>query len=246
MHRLCTLAQYFEDQGADPVILLRRQVSRRGVLYTSGQRFENLFSIRAGFFKTFVTSADGRTQVTGFHMAGDVIGLDGIGSGLHTASAVALEDSEVCVFPFERVAEMALTMPALQNQLQCILSDEIVRDHQVMLMLGSMQAHERVAAFLVDLLARLRARGWSSSETVLRMTRRDIGNFLGLSLETVSRIFSDLVDRKILRVTLRHVLVMDPVRLAQVANGDHVAQLATFHREALPASRATASPAADL
>ncbi len=245
MHRLCTLAQYFEGRGADSLALVRRQVSRRAFLYNSGEQFGNIFSIRTGFFKTFVTSGDGRTQVTGFHMAGDVIGLDGIAAGVHTASAVALEDSEVCVFPFGQVAEMALTMPELQNQLQRILSDEIVRDHQVMLMLGSMHANERVAAFLVDLLARLRARGWSSSETVLRMTRRDIGNFLGLSLETVSRIFSDLADRKILRVTLRHVVVMDPERLALVARGNDAAQMSTVHRAAQQAGPASASPPAD-
>ena len=183
-----------ELERVDEVVATRRKVARGDNLFRNGDKFNALFAIRTGFFKTRISSEDGRDQVTGFQMAGEIIGLDGIVSDHHTCDAVALEDAEVCVMPFDRIEELSREITSLQRHVHKIMSREIVRENGVMLLLGSMRAEERLAAFLVNLVQRLHARGFSQSELVLRMTREEIGSFLGLKLETVSRTFSKFVQ----------------------------------------------------
>ena len=175
-------------------------------------------SIRTGFFKTCVTTEDGRDQVTGFQMAGEIIGLDGIVSDQHTCDALAIEDAEVCVLPFDKIESISREVAALQTHVHKIMSREIVREHGVMLLLGSMRAEERVAAFLLNLVQRLHARGFSQSELVLRMTREEIGSYLGLKLETVSRTFSKFVEDGVVEVKQRHVRILDAEALKQIVN----------------------------
>jgi CRP/FNR family transcriptional regulator, anaerobic regulatory protein len=198
----------------DELVATRRRVRRGAALFHAGEPFTSLYAIRTGFFKTCVASDDGRGQVTGFQMAGEIIGLDGIVNDRHTCDAVALEDAEVCVMPFDRIGELAREVGALQHHLHRIMSREIVREHGVMLLLGTMSADERLAAFLLNLAQRLHARGFSGSELVLRMTRQEIGNFLGLKLETVSRTFSRFAEQGLLEVRHRQVRIVDPARLA--------------------------------
>lgn len=202
----------------DDVVATRRKVRRGSTLFRNGEPFESLFAIRTGFFKTCVTSGDGRDQVTGFQMAGEIIGLDGIVSDRHTCDAVALEDAEVCVMPFDRIAELAREINGLQHHVHRIMSREIVREHGVMLLLGSMRAEERVAAFLLNLAQRLHARGFSASELVLRMTREEIGSYLGMKLETVSRTFSKFADDGVIEVRQRHVRIIDTPALQNIMN----------------------------
>jgi CRP/FNR family transcriptional regulator len=177
-------------QRLDELVAQRRVVPRGEPLFRSGEPFHSLYAVRTGFFKTCVASEDGREQVTGFQMAGEVLGLDGISSERHACDAVALEDSQVCVIPFQQLEQLTRELSDLQHQFHKIMSREIVRDHGVMLLLGSMRADKRLAAFLLNLTQRLRLRGFSSSSLVLRMTREEIGSYLGLKLETVSRAFS--------------------------------------------------------
>ncbi len=202
----------------DAVVATRRRVKRGSALFRTGEAFTSLFAIRTGFFKTCVTAQDGRDQVTGFQMAGEIIGLDGIVSDRHTCDAVALEDAEVCVMPFERIGELAREVGALQRHLHRVMSREIVREHGVMLLLGGMHAEERLAAFLLNLIQRLQARGFSSSELVLRMTRQEIGNYLGLKLETVSRTFSKFHSLGLIEVRQRQVRIVDAAALRQIVN----------------------------
>jgi CRP/FNR family transcriptional regulator len=198
----------------DDLVATRRRVRRGAALFRTGEPFTSLYAIRSGFFKTCVASEDGRDQVTGFQMAGEIIGLDGIVNDRHSCDAVALEDAEVCVMPFDRVGELSREVGALQHHLHRIMSREIVREHGVMLLLGTMRAEERLAAFLLNLVQRLHARGFSASELVLRMTRQEIGNFLGLKLETVSRTFSRFAEDGLIEVQHRHVRIVYPERLA--------------------------------
>ncbi len=151
-------------------------------------------------------------------MAGEVIGLDGIVNDRHTCDAVALEDADVCLLPFERIEELSTEIPGLQRHVHKIMSREIVREHGVMLLLGSMRAEERLAAFLLNLVQRLHARGFSQSELVLRMTREEIGSYLGLKLETVSRTFSKFVEEGIVEVRQRHVRIVNSDALKQLVN----------------------------
>ena len=169
-----------EVDQLDELVGSRRKIKRQQHLYRSGDTFEAIYAIRAGSFKTDVILEDGRDQVTGFQMTGEVLGLDGISTEHHSCNAIALEDSEVCVIPFGRLEELSRQVESLQHQFHKIMSREIVRDHGVMLLLGSMRAEERLAAFLLNLTQRLQARGFSASALVLRMTREEIGSYLGL------------------------------------------------------------------
>ena len=207
------------DMGKlDDLVATRRKIKRGASLFANGERFNALYAIRTGFFKTCVATADGRDQVTGFQMAGEIIGLDGIVGDRHTCDAVALEDAEVCVMPYDRIEDLSREVAALQNHVHKIMSREIVREHGVMLLLGSMRAEERLAAFLLNLVQRLHTRGFSGSELVLRMTREEIGSYLGLKLETVSRTFSKFAEEGIIEVKQRHVRIVDTNALRAIVN----------------------------
>ena len=220
LRELCMPVGLNDDQlkRIDDVVAVRRKIKRGATLFRNGEQFTSLFAIRTGFFKTCVATEDGRDQVTGFQMAGEIIGLDGIVNDHHTCDAVALEDAEVCVMPFDRIEELSREVNALQHHVHKIMSREIVREHGVMLLLGSMRAEERLAAFLLNLVQRLHARGFSQSELVLRMTREEIGSYLGLKLETVSRTFSKFVEEGIVEVRQRHVRIVNSDALKQLVN----------------------------
>jgi CRP/FNR family transcriptional regulator len=203
----------------DKLVSLRKTVKRGDTLFRRGEAFNAVYADRTGFFKTCVSSEDGRDQVTGFQMAGELLGLDGIGSERHTCDAVALEDSQVCVIPYEQLEDLSREFGELQRQFHRIMSREIVRDHGVMLLLGSMRAEERLATFLLNLTQRLQARGFSPTSLVLRMTRAEIGTYLGLKLETVSRCFSKFNDDGVLEVKQRHIRVLDPAALQALVSG---------------------------
>jgi CRP/FNR family transcriptional regulator len=202
----------------DEVVATRRQVKQGQMLFGNGDAFTSLYAIRTGFFKTCISNEDGREQVTGFQMAGEIIGLDGIVNDQHSCNAVALEDAEVCVMPFSNVEELSREFPVLQRHVHKVMSREIVRENGMMMMLGNMRAEERLAAFLLNLVQRLHARGFSQSEMILRMTREEIGSYLGLKLETISRTFSKLSDDGIIEVKQRYVKILAPDELKKIFN----------------------------
>ncbi len=207
-----------EMKHLDSIIETRRKIRRGEALFTHGDPFNALYAIRTGFFKTVVAAQDGRDQVTGFQMAGEIIGLDGIVNDLHTCDAIALEDAEVCVIPYQQLEALSREVTALQAHVHKIMSREIVREHGMMLLLGNMRAEERLAAFLLNLVQRLHARGFSQHELVLRMTREEIGSYLGLKLETVSRTFSRFAEQGIVEVRQRHVRILNTDALQQIVN----------------------------
>ena len=204
----------------EQLVYARRRLRRGQTLFHAGDEFSAMYAIRSGCFKTVATSDDGREQVTGFHLPGELLGLDGIGSGAYHGSAVALEDSEICVLPFALAEALGREIPALQRHLHCVLSREIVRDHGVMMLLGSMRAEERLAVFLLNLSRRFQRRGWSPTEFHLRMTREEIGGYLGLKLETVSRLFSRFHDDGLIEVQQKHVRILDVPGLEAVLGDD--------------------------
>ena len=207
-----------ELERIDEIVAGRRTIKRGTTLFRNGEKFSNLYAIRTGFFKTCVAAEDGKDQVTGFQMAGEIIGLDGIVNDRHTCDAVALEDAEVCIMPFDRIEELSREVTSLQRHVHKIMSREIVREHGVMLLLGSMRAEERLATFLLNLIQRLHVRGFSQSELILRMTREEIGSYLGLKLETVSRTFSKFAEDGIVEVKQRHVRILNSEALKQIVN----------------------------
>jgi CRP/FNR family transcriptional regulator len=200
----------------DDLIYTRRRLKRGEALYRAGDEFNSLYAIRSGFFKTVQTLEDGRDQVTGFHMPGDIMGMDGIAPEAHALNATALEDSEVCVIPYSRLESFSRDMHELRHQFHKVMSREIVREHGVMLLLGTMRAEERLATFLLNLSQRFTARGYSASEFNLRMTREEIGSYLGLKLETVSRAFSRFQEDGLIGVEQKHIHIRDVEGLRRV------------------------------
>jgi len=201
----------------DATVTDRTRLKKGDKLYRAGESFAALYAIRLGSCKTTVLAEDGREQITGYHMPGDIMGLDGIGTEQHGCEAVALEETEVCALPFERLEELARTIAPLQRNLHQFLSREIERDQNMMLLLGNMRAEGRLAVFLLNLSDRYRRRGYSPVEIVLRMTREEIGSYLGLTLETVSRLFSRFQKEGLLQVQGRVLKLLDLSALKQLA-----------------------------
>jgi CRP/FNR family transcriptional regulator len=220
LRELCMPIGFKEEDmhRLDEVVEKRRKVKQGDQLFTTGDAFKSLYAIRTGFFKTCVSTEDGREQVTGFQMAGEIIGLDGIVTDHHNCDAIALEDAEVCVMPFADIEELSREFPVLQRHIHKIMSREIVRENSVMMLLGNMRAEERLAAFLLNLVQRLHARGFSQSELTLRMTREEIGSYLGMKLETVSRTFSKFSDEGIIEVKQRYVKIINADALKKIFN----------------------------
>ncbi|HET7365504.1 MAG TPA: fumarate/nitrate reduction transcriptional regulator Fnr [Burkholderiales bacterium] len=201
------------------IVYARRRIKRGESLFAAGDEFTAIYAIRSGTFKTSVVDGEGREQVTGFFMGGELLGMDGIGAGRHNGTAAALEDSEICVMPYSLIESMARDYPQLQRHLHAVLSREIVRDHGVMMLLGSMRAEERLAAFLSNLSKRFVRRGYSQSDFHLRMTREEIGSYLGLKLETVSRLFSQFQKDGLIAVEQKHVRILDIAGLEKMLAG---------------------------
>ena len=221
MRELC-LPQGLPDADMasfEKVVYARRRIKRGETLFATGDEFKAIYSVRSGFFKTSLVDGDGREQVTGFFMGGELLGMEGVGSGRYDGNAVALEDSEVCVMPFALVEQMSRELPSLQRHLHSVLAREIVRDHGVMMLLGSMRAEERLATFLINLSRRFVRRGYSSSDFHLRMTREELGSYLGLKLETVSRLFSQFQKDGLIEVNQKHVRILDIAGLERVLAG---------------------------
>ncbi|MBM3359459.1 MAG: fumarate/nitrate reduction transcriptional regulator Fnr [Betaproteobacteria bacterium] len=205
-----------EMERVDRLVNRRRKLKRGEHLYRAGAPLAALYAIRSGFMKSCVLHDDGREQVAGFHMMGELLGMDAISSSRHMCDTVALEDSEVCEIPFGYLEQLSRELPSLQQQLHRIMSREIVRDYGVMLLLGSMKAEERLAAFLLNLSQRFTARGYSGTEFNLRMTREEIGSYLGLKLETISRVLSRFQQDGLIVARHKHIRIRDPEALRRL------------------------------
>ncbi len=201
------------------VAVERRRLQRGATLFCPGEALTALYEIDVGLFKTSLSDENGRCQVTGFPMSGDLLGLGALGNGSHGADAVALEDAQVSVIPFEALSELFREFADLQHEFHKIMSREIMREQSMMLLLGTMSAEGRVAAFLLDMTQRLHERGYSSAALVLRMTREEIGSYLGLQLETVSRTLSKLQQVGVIDIRNREVLVRDAGSLRRMVQG---------------------------
>nr|WP_244222856.1 helix-turn-helix domain-containing protein [Cupriavidus lacunae] len=202
MRSICMAASLEASEVArlDNVVQSWRSVRQGERLYRAGDPFRSIYAVRVGSFKTVVAPARGKETISGFFMAGDSLGMDGICLETHNCDAIALEDSVVCVIPFHLLEALCREIKPLQRQLHKMLSAEIVRESRQMMLLGSTSAEQRVAAFLLSVSARYRERGYSATSFVLRMTREDIGSFLGVTLETVSRTLSKFQQEGLLTV----------------------------------------------
>lgn len=218
---LCTQPSQYPGLPALPLgyVGKHRVVARGSLLFGNGDPLSALYELQSGSFKTCVCAPDGRQQVTGFQLAGDWLGLDGIDTGRHSLDAVALEDTQVFALDFLAFGDMLKRSSALQRQFNKVMSREIVREHAMLLVLGRMHAEQRVATFLLDLLRRLRVGGYATEPMLLHMSREEMGSYLGLKLETVSRAFSKLQLDGVLEVHHRRIQVRDAEALARLAHG---------------------------
>lgn len=195
----------------------RVRLKKGQVLYHAGDTLDAVYAIRFGSVKNCLGTEDGREQIVGFHLQGELIGLDAISSDQHATTAIALEDSELCVVRFAELESLSRQVPSLQRQLHRLMGREIINEQRQMMSLGSMHADERLALFLVDLSDRLSMRGYAANEFVLRLSREEIGSYLGLKLETISRLFSRFQQEGLLRIHQRHVRIVDSAGLRRLA-----------------------------
>ena len=201
------------------LIFQHKRLRAGQALFRAGEAFHHLYFVKTGSLKTVVLLNDGREQVTGFHFAGDTLGVDAISSPVHPSEAIAIEETNVCAISFTQLTHMSQRVEYLQAYLQRLLAREVMRDQGLMLLLGRMHAEERVATFLVSLSRRFKARGYSPLEFTLPMAREEIGNYLGLTLETVSRCFSRLKCAGVLAVDNRRISIRNFDALQKVVGG---------------------------
>jgi CRP/FNR family transcriptional regulator len=215
------LSLNLEDMDAlDEIVKRGRPLKKGEFLFRQSDTFNSVFAVRSGALKTFSLSDAGDEQITGFHLPSELVGLSGMDSESYPVSAIALETTSVCEIPFERLDELSVQLPQLRRQLMRIMSREIRDDQQMMLLLSKKTADERIATFLVNLSARFRARGFSANQFRLAMSRNEIGNYLGLAVETVSRVFTRFQQNKLLEAEGKEVHILDPIELCALAGGN--------------------------
>lgn len=190
--------------------LLRRTLRAKEYVFRAGQPRQSLFLVHAGFFKTSLASADGREKITGFRMRGDLLGLDSLGTGSYACDAIALDIGEVWELPY---SDLCGSLPEFEQRVTSFLAAEIRRDWNLMLALATLSADQRVVSFLLDMATRLGTLGFSRQHMILRMTRADLGSFLALKLETVTRALSRLQDKGLIAVKGREITLRDPASM---------------------------------
>ncbi|WP_213877668.1 fumarate/nitrate reduction transcriptional regulator Fnr [Pseudomonas sp. dw_358] len=203
----------------DNIVKRGRPLHKGELLFRQGDTFSSVYAVRSGALKTLSLSNGGEEQITGFHLPSELVGLSGIDNEIYPVSAQALETTTVCEIPFERLDELAAQLPQLRRQLMRVMSREIRDDQQMMLLLSKKAANERIASFLVNLSTRFSARGFSSQHFRLNMSRNDIGNFLGLAVETVSRVFTRFQQDQLITAGGKEVHILQPAALCAVAGG---------------------------
>lgn len=198
----------------DDIIERKKPIHKGDELFKAGEPLKSLFAVRSGTIKTYTITEQGEEQITAFHLAGDLVGFDAINTDMHQSFAEALETSMVCEIPFETLDELSGKMPKLRQQIMRLMSNEIVSDQNMLLLLSKKSAEERLAFFIHNLAHRFGERGFSSKEFRLSMTRGDIGNFLGLTVETISRLLGRFQNANVIEVKGKYVTVLDQDELA--------------------------------
>ena len=224
----CSLSQLCLPRGLSDdefdtltaIVKRERPVEKGTALFELGQPFKSLFAIRTGSVKVFLPTNDGEEQIVGFHMPGEILGFDGMGHDCHGCSAVALESSSICELPYSHLHELSQKLPSLSDHLMTLMSNEIADEHAMMLMLAKKSAEARMASFLLSLSARFNKRGFSPSQFNLTMSRNDIANYLGLAVETVSRLMTHMQDEEIIHVDRRFVSIVNMPGLRHLAGED--------------------------
>ncbi len=200
----------------DAVVEQPKSLHKNDFLYREGDKTMAIYAVRSGCVKTMTESANGDEQIVGFHLPGELLGLDGFADDIHSCNAVALETSSVCELPLDQLESLCHKLPGLQKQMRRIMGKEVSNDHKLLLLLGKMSAEERLASFLLSLSSRMEERNWKETEFNLTMPRQDIANYLGMAVETVSRLFASFQNEKIIKVDRRHITILDMAQLKSI------------------------------
>ncbi len=214
------LSLNMDDMDAlDDIVKRGRPLKKGEFLFRQGDTFSSVFAVRSGSLKTFSVTDGGEEQITGFHLPSELVGMSGMDTEVYPVSAQALETTSLCEIPFDKLDELSVQLPQLRRQLMRLMSREIRDDQQMMLLLSKKTADERIATFLVNLSARFRARGYSANHFRLAMSRSEIGNYLGLAVETVSRVFTRFQQNGLLVAEGKDVQIIDSIELCSLAGG---------------------------
>lgn len=205
----------------DGIIDRKSPVNRGDHLFQIGDDFHAVYAVRSGSLKSYATTENGQEQIIGFHFPGELVGLDAIAEGFHPLAVKALETTSICAIPFDPLNNLSGELPKLRSQLLKIMSREISHDEQNMIILGQKSADEKLATFLIGLSNRFALRGFSATEFNLSMSRGDIGNYLGLALETVSRLFTRFQQDGLIRVERKFIEILKFDQLNSLAGGEH-------------------------
>lgn len=203
----------------DAIVKRGRPLKKGEYLFRQGDTFNSVYAVRSGSLKTFSITDGGEEQITGFHLPSEFVGLSAMDTEQYPISAIALETTSICEIPFERLDELSVNLPQLRRQLMRIMSREIRDEQQMLLLLSKKNAEERIATFLVNLSARFRARGYSPYQFRLAMSRNEIGNYLGLAVETVSRIFTRFQQNELLKAEGKEIHLLNLLDLCALAGG---------------------------
>ena len=204
----------------DDVIQQRRLVQKNENIFQQGEKSGFIYAVRSGSVKTFTTDKNGDEQVLGFHLPGELLGLDGVDNQIHSCSGIALDTSTICELPIGDLNVLCVKIPGLQQQLLSLISSEITKDHTMLMLLARRNGEQKLATFLINLSGRFKARGYSADVFDLTMSRYDIGNYLGLADETVSRLISKFKEHKIVTAERKKISILDHSKLCQIAEGD--------------------------
>lgn len=207
-----------EINQLDEIVKRGRPLNKGEHLFRQADEFHAVYAVRSGSFKTYSCRDDGIEQVTGFYLPGEILGMDGISSLKHCSSAIALETSTVCEIPFNRLEELSIQLPSLQRRFFQVMGTEIAKDQQMLTLISKNTAEERVAALLLSISTRNYNRNLSATRFRLSMSRSEIGNYMGLTVETVSRIMSRLQKQEVIRVDNREVEILTMDKLKEIAN----------------------------
>ena len=223
----CTLADLCLPHGMrkeemeklDAIVVRQQPIQPGHHLFRPGDKSHALFALRSGAIKSYCITEDGEEQVLGFTLPGELTGMDGLSGGSYASAAVVLETSSICELPFSKLENLCHDLPGLQRQLLNVVGREITSDQQMLMLLGKRTAEERLASFLLSLSTRYKQRNLSATEFNLPMSRQDIGNYLGLAIETVSRLFAQFQDKQVLKVNRRQITILDMDGLKGMVEG---------------------------
>ncbi|MCL4147489.1 UNVERIFIED_CONTAM: hypothetical protein GTU68_057614 [Idotea baltica] len=222
--KICVSACLKEEEliKFDRIVNHQTPIHKGDRLFLAGENLNSIFVLHSGSVKTYIESSDGDNQITGFHMPGDVIGIHGLFNKIHTDTVEALETSSVCELKFSHYEDLAEEFPEVRTEIMQHIFREMTHEQEHLLILGKMSSERRIAYFLLDLSSRLSEHNLSPKRINLSMTRREVGNYLSLAVETVSRILTRFQTRGIIEIDRRSILIKDKQRLEMVFENNHL------------------------